>query len=67
MEIDQGIAAERRRLERAYRALARECGRDRSLFARLWREIARGGASTRPSTTSSSSTTSGIRSSGACR
>ena len=39
MEIDEGIAAERRRLERAYRALARECGRDRSRFARRWREI----------------------------
>jgi hypothetical protein len=40
MEIDEGIAAERRRVERAYRALARECGRDRSGFARRWREIA---------------------------
>ena len=35
VEIDQGIAAERRRLERAYRALQQECGRDRALFARL--------------------------------
>jgi len=42
VEIDQGIAAERRRLERAYRALQQECGRDRALFARLWRDVARG-------------------------
>lgn len=40
MEIDEGIANERRRVERAYRALARECGRDRARFARRWREIA---------------------------
>src|SRR4029079_4231259 len=39
-EIDEGIANERRRVERAYRALARECGRDRARFARRWREIA---------------------------
>ena len=42
VEIDQGIAAERRRLERAYRALQRECGRDRARFARRWREIVAG-------------------------
>jgi hypothetical protein len=36
-EIDQGIAMERRRLERVYRALARECGRDAAEFARRWR------------------------------
>ena len=41
VEIDQGIAAERRRLERAYRAAQRECGRDRTRFARRWREIVR--------------------------
>jgi hypothetical protein len=40
VEIDQGIAAERRRLERAYGALQRECGRDRARFARRWRERA---------------------------
>ena len=42
VEIDQGIAAEKRRLERAYRALQQECGRDRALFARLWRDVVRG-------------------------
>ena len=36
-EIDQGIAMERRRLERVYRALAHECGRDPAEFARRWR------------------------------
>jgi hypothetical protein len=36
-EIDQGIAGERRRLERAYRALKRECGEDRARFAERWR------------------------------
>jgi hypothetical protein len=41
VEIDQGIAAERRRLERAYHAVQRECGRDRARFARRWREIVR--------------------------
>jgi hypothetical protein len=38
VEIDQGIATEKRRLERAYRALQAECGRDRARFARRWRE-----------------------------
>ena len=42
VEIDQGIAAERRRLERAYRALQEECGRNGALFARLWRDVVRG-------------------------
>ena len=42
VEIDQGIAAEKRRLERAYRALRQECGRDRALFSRLWRDVVRG-------------------------
>ena len=36
-EIDHGIAQEQRRLGRAYRALAAECGRDAALFARRWR------------------------------
>jgi hypothetical protein len=40
VEIEQGIAAERRRLERAYRALRRECAGDRATFARRWRERA---------------------------
>ena len=39
VEIDQGIAAERRRLERSYRALRSEYGRDRAAFARRWREL----------------------------
>src|SRR4051812_49457289 len=43
VEVDQGIAAERRRLERAYRALLAECGRDRGrFFARRWRELLHG-------------------------
>src|SRR3954470_23570259 len=41
VEIDQGIAAERRRLERAYRALLAEHGRDRAAFARRWRDLVR--------------------------
>jgi hypothetical protein len=41
VEVDQGIAAERRRLDRAYRALLAEYGRDRAAFARRWRELAR--------------------------
>jgi hypothetical protein len=41
VEIDQGIAAERRRLERAYHALLAESGRDRGGFARRWRDLVR--------------------------
>jgi hypothetical protein len=41
VEIDQGIAAETRRLDRAYRALRRECGADRAAFARRWLERVR--------------------------
>jgi hypothetical protein len=41
-EIDQGIAAEKRRLERAYRALLAESGRDRERFARRWRDLVHG-------------------------
>jgi hypothetical protein len=37
IEVDRGIAHERRRLAAAYRALQRECGRDREEFARRWR------------------------------
>jgi hypothetical protein len=40
-DIDQGIAAERQRLARAYRALHEECGHDRRAFARRWRAVAR--------------------------
>jgi hypothetical protein len=36
-EIDRGIAAERRALARAYRALREEHGDDREAFARRWR------------------------------
>jgi hypothetical protein len=39
-EIDRGIAAERRYVERAYRALASECGRDLRGFSRRWRAFA---------------------------
>ena len=41
-EVDARIARERRRLERAYRALREECAGDAELFARSWREVARG-------------------------
>src|SRR4051794_25193106 len=40
VEVDHGIAAERRRLDHAYRALLAECGRDRARFAQRWRELA---------------------------
>jgi hypothetical protein len=40
-EIDQGMAAERRRLARAYRALQAECAGDRRAFAERWRAVAR--------------------------
>jgi hypothetical protein len=40
IEIDRGIAAERSRLDAAYRALRGQCGRDRALFARRWRAAA---------------------------
>jgi hypothetical protein len=40
-EIDQGVAAEKQRLARAYRALQEECGEDPRLFARRWRALAR--------------------------
>src|SRR5919202_5411324 len=39
-EIDHGIARERRRLERAYRALQDECGDDRAFFAERWHDLA---------------------------
>jgi hypothetical protein len=38
VEIDQGTAAEKRRLERAYRAVRLECRGDRAAFARRWLE-----------------------------
>ena len=41
-DIEHGIAAERRRLAHAYRAVREECGADRALFARRWRELAAG-------------------------
>jgi hypothetical protein len=40
-EIDEGIADERLRLARAYRALQDECGRDAEAFERRWRGVAR--------------------------
>jgi hypothetical protein len=39
-EIDAGIARERRRLARAYRALRGECRGDAALFAARWRALA---------------------------
>ncbi len=35
-EIDAGVALQQRRLERAHRALRRECGRDVAVFAERW-------------------------------
>jgi hypothetical protein len=40
-DIDAGIARERRRLERAYRALRGACDGDPELFAARWRDCAR--------------------------
>jgi hypothetical protein len=40
IEVDGGIAQETRRLAAGYRALQRECGRDRELFAQRWRALA---------------------------
>ena len=39
-EIDASIAAQRRRLARAHRALREECGDDRARFAERWRAFA---------------------------
>ena len=39
-DIDAGMAALRRRLDRAHRALAEECAGDPAAFARRWRETA---------------------------
>ena len=41
VEIDQGIAAEKRRLERAYRAVRMEYGGDPAAFTRRWLERVR--------------------------
>ena len=41
IEIDRGIAGEKRRIERVYRALHEECGQEPALFARRWRALAR--------------------------
>ena len=40
-EIDQGIAAEKQRLARAYRALGEACGADPGVFGERWRALAR--------------------------
>jgi hypothetical protein len=40
-EIDNSIAAQRRRLARSYRALREECGGDAELFAQRWTAFAR--------------------------
>ena len=40
VDIDAGIARERRRLGEAYHALRSECEGDAALFARLWRSLA---------------------------
>jgi hypothetical protein len=41
VEVDEGIAAERRRLDHAYRALLAEYGSDRAGFARRWHALVR--------------------------
>jgi hypothetical protein len=40
IEIERGMAREKRRLGEAHRALRAECGDDREAFARRWRERA---------------------------
>jgi hypothetical protein len=40
-DVDQGIALEKQRLARAYRALHEECGHDAHAFAGRWRALAR--------------------------
>jgi hypothetical protein len=40
-EIDEGIARERRRLARAYRALREECAGDATAFTERWLAVAR--------------------------
>jgi hypothetical protein len=42
IEIEGGMARERRRLAGLHAALREECGEDRSLFARRWHAIATG-------------------------
>jgi hypothetical protein len=39
-EIDRGIAGEKRRIERAYRALQEQCAPEPLAFARRWRALA---------------------------
>jgi len=41
-EIEGRTAMEKRRLERLYRALQEECGRNAALFAQRWRALAEG-------------------------
>ena len=41
IEIERGMARERRRLADAHAALNTECGHDRATFARRWRALAR--------------------------
>jgi hypothetical protein len=41
-DIDSGVATEKQRLARAYRALQAECGHQPHVFARRWRAMARG-------------------------
>jgi len=40
VEIERDVAHERRRLARAHEELREQCGADRELFARRWRELA---------------------------
>jgi hypothetical protein len=40
-DIDHGVAVERRRLERAYRALLEDCRGEPEVFARRWSMVAR--------------------------
>jgi hypothetical protein len=40
MEIDESIAAQKRRLARSHRTLREECGDDQALFAERWQAFA---------------------------
>ena len=66
-EIDDSIAAQKRRLARSHRALREECGGDRALFAERWRAFADALPLRRAQRADHASTTSGTRSSATCR
>ena len=67
VDIDGGIARERRLLAGAYAELREACRRDGGDFAERWRALAHDWPFPADSSSSSTSTTSGIRSSATCR